>query len=293
MTLAEFINACQDLFLTYFLAINFSYLTLNYVALWAIVGYMRDHRAEYLPKSLSSYQPPVSLLMPAFNEERTIVTSVRSLLRLNYPQFEIVICNDGSTDGTGELLRGLQHEYPRLRVLELETNCGYGKAISVAIDATRGEFVATIDSDGQFDLADVPPLLAALEQNADFDLVTGFRSRKLDTPFRVLANHMLNAIVRILFRVRLRDTNCALKVARADTLRGLHLESRGWSTPTEVCLRVHARGRRIGEVAVHHRERTAGASKLHPFRTGWALMKFLVYLRIKVALHRAGILIEP
>ncbi|MGH7803962.1 MAG: hypothetical protein ACREQJ_06405, partial [Candidatus Binatia bacterium] len=155
-----------------------------------------------------------------------------------------------------------------------------------------GEFVATIDSDGQFDLADAEPLLDALEKEG-FDLVTGFRSRKLDTPFRVLANHGLNWIVRLLFRVRLRDTNCALKVARAETLRGLHLESRGWSTPTEVCLRVHARGGRIGEVAVHHRERTSGASKLHPFRTAWALLKFLVYLRIKIALHRARILIEP
>ena len=237
----------------------------------------------------------LSVAAPCFNEGEAISDVVKEwdgILDRCAFESEIVICNDGSTDDTGERLRELQRSHPRLRVLELDTNAGYGKAISTAIDASRGEIVATIDSDGQFDLADVHSLLAALEEG-NLDLVTGFRSRKQDTAFRVLANHALNAIVRLLFRVRLRDTNCALKVARAETLRGLRLESRGWSTPTEVCLRVHARGHRMGEVGVSHRERTSGASKLHPFRTAWALFRFLIYLRMKIALHRARILIEP
>ena len=95
----------------------------------------------------------------------------------------------------------------------------------------------------------------------DNRLTFGERQRVLlvdDDPgvsFQLLANHALNAIVGVLFRVRLRDSNCAIKVGRTDDLRGLRLESRGWSTPTEICLRMHARGRRIGEIGVGHRER--------------------------------------
>jgi len=239
--------------------------------------------------------PRLSVAAPCFNEGEAIAEVVKEWDGVldGFPfDSEIVICNDGSTDDSGERLRELQRIHPRLRVVELETNSGYGKALTTAIDATRGEVVATIDSDGQFDLADVRPLLATLEEGG-LDLVTGFRSRKRDSPFRVLANHGLNAIVRGVFRVRLRDTNCALKVARVETLRGLRLESRGWSTPTEICLRVHARGGRMGEIGVRHRERKLGASKLHPFRTAWALLRFLVYLRMKISLHRARILIEP
>ncbi len=170
MTLAQFIVYAQDLFLTYFLAINVSYLTLNYIALWAIVGYMRDHRAEYLPKSLASYQPPVSLLMPAFNEERTIVTSVRSLLRLNYPQFEIVVCNDGSTDGTVAAVieafrmvefpeayrrrletRGVRKIYvstihPQIRLIDKD-NGGKSDALNAGINVARYPLVCTFDAD--------------------------------------------------------------------------------------------------------------------------------------------------
>jgi glycosyltransferase involved in cell wall biosynthesis len=239
--------------------------------------------------------PRLSVTAPCFNEGEVITLVVQEWTTVldGFPfDSEIVICNDGSTDDSAARLAELQRIHPRLRVVELATNSGYGKALTSAIDVASGEFIATIDSDGQFDLADVLPLLAALEDGG-LDLVTGFRSRKQDTPFRVFANHVLNAIVRLVFRVHLRDTNCAIKVARAATLRGLRLEGRGWSTPTEICLRVHARGGRISEVGVSHRERKLGASKLHPFRTGWALLRFLVYLRMKISLYRARILIEP
>ena len=80
----ELILSLQWLFLGYFLAINTAYLALNYVSVFSIIKYMRDHRADYLPASLASYQPPVSILIPAHNEAGTIVSSVHSLLRLNY-----------------------------------------------------------------------------------------------------------------------------------------------------------------------------------------------------------------
>ena len=97
---SEVLLGLQWVFFAYFIGINTAYLVLNYVSVFSIIRYMRDHRAEYLPRGLASYQPPISIVIPAYNEERSIISSIHSLLKLDYPDFEIVIVNDGSTDGT-------------------------------------------------------------------------------------------------------------------------------------------------------------------------------------------------
>ncbi len=160
----------QGLFLGYFLLINAAYLSLNYISLYALVGYMRGHRAEYLPKSLRSYQPPVSILIPAFNERETIVSSVSSLFNLNYPQFEIVIINDGSTDGmVEEVMRAFQMvefpeayrqriatrpvtrvfasaRFPQVRLVDKE-NGGKADALNAGINCARYPIICTMDAD--------------------------------------------------------------------------------------------------------------------------------------------------
>jgi glycosyltransferase involved in cell wall biosynthesis len=205
----------------------------------------------------------LSVAAPCFNEAEGIAAVVDEwdgfLARLPF-ESEIVLCNDGSTDGTADVLARLCAQHPRLRVVSFERNGGYGRALSAAIDATRGEFVATIDSDGQFDLSDVSALLAELDDGG-YDCVTGYRSGKKDSLFRVLADRGLNRLVRGLFGLRLRDTNCALKVARGEVLRGLRIEARGYPTPTEICVRMAAQGRALGEVGVTHRERAAGGGR--------------------------------
>ncbi|HSQ00460.1 MAG TPA: glycosyltransferase family 2 protein, partial [Candidatus Dormibacteraeota bacterium] len=204
---------------------------------------------------------------------------------------EIVLCNDGSTDGTREVLERLRAQHPRLRVVHNARNGGYGRALSCAIAATRGAYVATIDSDGQFDLADAVRLLDALERGG-YDAMTGWRMGKKDSALRVLADRGMNLLVRVLFGTRLRDTNCAIKVVQGELLRGLRIEARGYPTPTEICLRLEARGARLGELGVTHRERAAGMSKLHPFRTAWSFFRFLLYLRCELKLSRAGVIVD-
>lgn len=98
----DWVLAVQWVFLAYFIAINLGYLILNYIAIFSVSRYMRDHGTRYLPKSLDAYQPPVSILIPAYNEEKAIVSSIRSLLHLDYPEFEIIVVNDGSKDRTLE-----------------------------------------------------------------------------------------------------------------------------------------------------------------------------------------------
>jgi glycosyltransferase involved in cell wall biosynthesis len=244
---------------------------------------------------VSAEAPHLSVAAPCFNEAEGIEAVVREwdgVLDGASFSSEIVLCNDGSTDGTAAVLESLSASVPRLRVVGFERNGGYGRALSAAIDATRGAHVATIDSDGQFDLADGLLLLAELERGG-YDCVTGYRVRKKDSLFRVAMDRGLNRLVRLMFGVTLRDTNCALKVARGEVLRGLVIEARGYPTPTEIVLRLAARGWRLGEAGVAHRERAAGASKLHPWRTAWGMFRFLLYLRRKLKLYRARIIVEP
>jgi glycosyltransferase involved in cell wall biosynthesis len=237
----------------------------------------------------------LSVAAPCYNEAEgieAVLAEWDAALAGRPETAEIVLCNDGSTDGTGEVLERLRSRYPRLRIVHNATNGGYGRALASAIAATQGEYVVTIDSDGQFDLADAFDLLAELERG-DYDGVNGWRMGKKDSVLRVHADRCMNLLVRVLFGVRLRDTNCAVKVVKGDVLRALRIEARGYPAPTEICLRLTASGYRLGEHGVTHRERAAGASKLHPWRTAWGFVRFLLYLRCKLKLHRGGIILEP
>src|SRR5262249_10896181 len=125
----------------------------------------------------------LSVAAPCYNEEQAIgavVAEWDAILAQIPRSSEIVLCNDGSTDGTAATLAALQQRFPRLRVVSFERNGGYGRALSAAIDATQGEYVITIDSDGQFDLRDAMGLLGELE-DGDYDCVTGFRRGKQDS----------------------------------------------------------------------------------------------------------------
>lgn len=243
---------------------------------------------------MSAPIPRLSVAAPCYNEAEgieAVVTEWDGVLATMTEPSEIVLCNDGSTDGTGAVLDRLRTRFPRLHVIHNAQNGGYGRALSCAIAATRGEYIVTIDSDGQFDLGDAFSLLHELERGG-YDGVTGWRMGKKDSAFRVLADRCMNLIVRALFGTRLRDTNCAIKVVKGDLLRAMRIEARGYPTPTEICMRLEARGARVGERGVTHRERVAGFSKLHPFRTAWSFLRFLLYLRTKLKLHRAGIIVE-
>lgn len=241
-----------------------------------------------------SAQPRLSVAAPCYNEAEGIAAVVAEwdAELATFPHAsEIVLCNDGSTDATREVLDALQARFERLRVIHNEKNGGYGRALSCAIAATHGEYVVTIDSDGQFVLADAFRLLGELESHG-YDAVSGWRMGKKDSFLRVAADRCMNLIVRVLFGVHLRDTNCAIKVVRGDLLRALPIEARGYPTPTEICLRLAARGARLGESGVTHRERAAGMSKLHPLQTAWSFLRFLLYLRHKLKLYRARIIVE-
>ena len=240
---------------------------------------------------MSDFAPTLSLCAPAYNEEAGIERVVRDweeTLGQIAVAAEIVITDDGSTDGTAEILRRLQGEFANLVVVDQKPNAGYGRAVAAAIAHSRGQQVMTLDSDGQFDPGEYPRLLEQMERG--YDIVTGYRRRKNDKPARVVADRGLNLLVRLLFGLPLRDTNCALKLMRGDAARLIAIEARGFPTPTEILVKANALGYRICEVGITHHPRLAGESKLKVVRTGWDFLLFLFYLRFKVMLYHRRVI---
>jgi glycosyltransferase involved in cell wall biosynthesis len=236
--------------------------------------------------------PELSVVAPVYNEAEGIEQVVQywvKVLQENGATAEIVLANDGSTDRTLEILQNLSHKIPFLKVASYNPNRGYGYALKTAIQASQGRWIITLDSDGQFDLADFSSLLK-LQNEKQLDFITGYRMKKKDNPFRVLADRSLNLIVRTMFSVSLRDTNCAMKLIRGDLARSLNIEAKGYPTPTEITIKLITLGARTGEIGVHHSERLQGQSKLKFFRTSISFFRFLFYLRKKVHLYKAGIL---
>lgn len=228
----------------------------------------------------------LSVCAPAYDEEACIEDTVRSWLAMLDDagiDGEVVVADDGSRDRTGDILGALSGEDARVRHVRLGGNQGYGRALRAAIAAARGELVATIDSDGQFDPADIPRLLEHLRRGG-FDLVNG-RRRKNDTPLRVAADRGLHLTVRALFGTRLRDTNCALKLVRRDWVARANLRATGFATPTEMVLLAEHDGLHVGELPVAHLERAGGDSKLRLVRTSVDTLRFLLALRRRLRVY--------
>ena len=150
--------------------------------------------------------------------------------------------------------------------------------------------MVTIDSDGQFDILELPLLYEEIKKG--YDLVTGYRKKKKDSAFRVFADRCLNLIIRLLYRLKLKDTNCAFKIFKGGIIRDLNIESMGFSTPTEILIKLQTAGYRIGEVGITHTFREKGASSLSSLKTSVHMMLFLIYLKLKQKLYTRKIIQE-
>ncbi|MEM4781773.1 MAG: glycosyltransferase family 2 protein [Halalkalicoccus sp.] len=207
-----------------------------------------------------------SIVLPAYNERENVGPLIEELLETfagpeaaPYAPIEIVVVDDGSTDGTRELLRDLAEEIGRLRVVLLRRNFGQSAALAAGIDHAMGEWIVTMDADGQNDPADVPELLSTLAEG--YDCVSGWRRDRSDP----LSKTVPSAIQTRLAWVTgpdIHDFGCTLKAYRADALRDIDLYGEGHRY---IPAKLYKRGYRITERPVSHRERTAGETKY-----GWA-----------------------
>ena len=207
---------------------------------------------------MGSLSPQISAVMPAFNEEGNLercVVRLAHTLHARTSAYEIIVVDDGSQDGTAVLLERLRGTYPALRIVHHQVNRGYGAAIRSGFKAARYTWVFMMDSDNQFDPADIDRLLARSEQA---DIVTGYRRRRRDPLARRLNAWAFFTLVSLLFGRLARDVNCAFKLIRRDLLMNVELTCDGALINTELFVLARRRGARIIEVPVEHYPRTEG-----------------------------------
>ncbi|MER3436799.1 MAG: glycosyltransferase family 2 protein [Chloroflexota bacterium] len=216
----------------------------------------------------------LSLVLPAHNEEANIgivVQQALDVLPKYVDEFEIIIVNDGSKDATPVIADALAAAHPEhVRVVHHRVNRGYGAALTSGFRAATGDFIMFMDSDRQFDIADISLLAPFVGR---FDVVAGFRMERSDPLHRRVFAEMFNVAVRILFGVHMRDIDCAFKIFRGDLLRSMELTAPGALINTEIQAKLRRQGATVEQVGVHHYPRVAGEASGGSFRVIRRAMK--------------------
>ena len=216
----------------------------------------------------------LSVVIPVYNEAESLeplIQEVRAVLGPMGRSFEIIVVDDGSTDGTYPILGRLYKTEPRLKALRLKRNFGQTAAVAAGIAHAQGEIILALDGDGQNDPKDIPALLGKLDDG--FDLVNGWRFPRMD-PFwsRRVPSRIANGLISWITRVKLHDYGCTLKAMRREIAKDLRLYG---EMHRFIPAMAYERGARIAEIKVHHRPRQWGQSKYGIARTLRVLLDLL------------------
>jgi glycosyltransferase involved in cell wall biosynthesis len=231
--------------------------------------------------------PQLRIIVPAFNEATRIAPTLRDYCREFAHAATIVVVTNGCTDGTESIVRAMQSEYPELQLVDIPGKIGKGGAVSVGLASGSEPIVGYVDADGSTRAAEFRRLFDFLAQG-ECDAVIGSRwqpGARVDTPqplARRLASRGFNAIVRLLFGLRVRDTQCGAKLFRRAAVRELlrALDVTGYAFDIEVLWRLNRAGYRILEVPTVWSDKRVG-TKIALAHDSWAMLRSVLWLRLK------------
>jgi glycosyltransferase involved in cell wall biosynthesis len=224
----------------------------------------------------------LSILMPVYNESERVERAIAEVLETELPtDFELIVVNDGSTDGTAEILHSSGSWDGRVRLVEHATNQGKGAAVKTALMHAQGEYAAIFDADLEYEPADLARLMPPLidrRANACFG-VRAFDGYTSHSFLFVLGNKGVTLAANILFNVYLRDIMTCQKMIRTELFRSLPLRSPGFAIEPEIAARLVQRGERIFEVPVQYRARSTEEGKKLTSRDGFRVLATLLRCR--------------
>ena len=206
------------------------------------------------PKALTS----LSLFFPCYNEAENVGTMIEQAIKVGQDygaDYEVVVVDDGSRDGSADIVRGWSKKNSRVRLVQHEKNMGYGAALRTGLESAKKDLVFLTDGDNQFRLPDIDKLFSKIDS---CDAVVGFRIVRQDKPHRRLNGFLWTQLNKLLFGLRVRDVDCAFKLFRRNMLQDIKLESNHLLIHAEILARLKKKGAKIEEIGIPHYPRTAG-----------------------------------
>ncbi len=241
-------------------------------------------------------QPSLSVFFPAYNDAPSLpglIAKTFAVLEAAVSDFEVIVVNDGSYDNTAEVLEELQRKFGvRMRVVTHPKNRGYGGALRSGFAAATKDLVFYTDGDGQYDVGELPKLLALM--GPDVGLVNGYKLERNDPRHRIWIGNVYNRFARFLFHIQIRDIDCDFRLIRRSLLERLELFSTSGTICVELVRKLELSGFRVAEAGVRHYARVHGRSQFFRVRslakTFYQLVKLWVQLLVIVCAAFRGML---
>ncbi len=200
----------------------------------------------------------ISVFFPCYNEQdnvvRTTERAIAVLEKLN-ADYEAIIVDDGSKDATGQIADKIAARNKRVRVVHHPTNLGYGAALQSGFRSAVKELVFYTDGDGQFDISEMPALLPLIKQ---YDIVSCYRLNRQDNMIRKINAWCWTKLVCFLFKMKIRDIDCAFKLYKREIFDNIKMTSTGALIDTEILARATRKGYTVTQRGVHHYPRISG-----------------------------------
>jgi len=217
----------------------------------------------------------ISLVVPVFNEEGNLLPLIQAIESVEFPEgyvlSEVILIDDGSTDQSPELMKELAKSHALLKCVLLERNFGQTSALSAGFDHAHGDLVICLDADLQNDPADIPKMLAKLDEG--YDLISGWRKDRQDPPLRTVLSKFANRLIGKSTGLHLHDYGCTLKIYKKKHLDKIKLYG---EMHRFIPIYMQTVGAKVCEVPIKHKPRVWGASKYGFNRTFKVLLDLMV-----------------
>jgi glycosyltransferase involved in cell wall biosynthesis len=233
-------------------------------------------------------QPSLSIFFPCYNDKGTIdklVYDAKETAQKLTHDFEVIVIDDGSSDGSRELLSKLEPQIPELRVIFHEKNRGYGGVLKTGFKNATKDLVFYTDGDAQYDVKELPVLWEKLED--DIDVVNGFKLRRNDGLHRTIIGIVYKEVMRFMFHLPIKDPDCDFRLMRRKIFEHVSLEHNSGTVTIELVKKIDTAGFKFEEVGVHHYDRVYGHSQFFGFKRIAETLWQMIFLWVELMLLRS------
>lgn len=238
----------------------------------------------------------ISCFFPCYNDAPTIKSMVvlaMDVCKKYTDHYEVIVIDDGSSDGSRDILRAMEQEFPgRFRTVLHEHNRGYGGALKSGFAAARYDWIFYTDGDMQYDVMELPRLLDRISDQVDY--VQGFKIKRQDPLIRIILGQIYQRLMKVMFRLKIRDVDCDFRILRREVIQSIFLKHNSGVICVEMMAKLNLINARFAEVGVTHRFRMYGQSQFFNFsrvaRTAYHAFRLWIKLMV---LRQREFVIKP